>query len=159
VPIGDPPADGRFCFTPATWTGVAAPSCVAEWPVRLMAATLAWPLVALAAALAVRSAAFHHWRRVVLHGAISVAALAAASWLGPAGLVTPDMFSEGGITASRAAAIELTASIEGGIASLVALAVFAAAALVSARPPTARRVDLGDAREDDRAVDARRQET
>jgi hypothetical protein len=43
--------------------------------------------------------------------------------------------------------------------SLVALAVFAAAALVSARPPTARRVDLGDAGEDDRAVDARRQET
>lgn len=134
-----PPADGRFCFTPSTWTGGAAPSCVAEWPVQLMAATLAWPLVALATALAARSAAAADRRRVVLYGAIALAAVVTASGLGPIGLVTPDMFSDGGIAASRAAAIELTASVEVGVATLVAGAVFAAAALAGATGRVASR--------------------
>lgn len=123
----EPPVDGRFCFTPSAWAGTPVPTCVAAWPVRLMAATLAWPLTALAAALAVRGAAFHDWRRLVVFGALAVAALVAVLGLGPAGLVTTDMFSDGGVSSSRAAAVELTGSIETGVATLIALAVFVVA--------------------------------
>lgn len=131
----EPPVDGQFCFTPSTWAGTPAATCVAAWPVRLMAATLAWPLTALAAALAIRGAACRDGRRIVLFGALAAAALVAALVLGPTGLVTPDMFSDGGITASRAAAAELTGSVEGGVAAVIALAVFIVAARVPGRPP------------------------